>query len=127
MKNNVQIYNRVENISDFMLRADIIFTSAGRSMYEVCSVGTPCICICRTERELTHSFGFPNNGFINMGLGENVSVEEITTQFKLLWQDFDMRQNMSQLMKNIDLKHGFDNIWSIVEERYWASKFEENH
>ena len=62
-----------------------------------------------------------------MGLGENVSVEEITTQFKLLWQDFDMRQNMSQLMKNIDLKHGFDNIWSIVEERYWASKFEENH
>ena len=127
LKNNVQIYNRVENISDFMLRADIIFTSAGRSMYEVCSVGTPCICICRTERELTHSFGFPNNGFINMGLGENVSVEEITTQFKLLWQDFDMRQNMSQLMKNIDLKHGFDNIWSIVEERYWASKFEENH
>ena len=127
LKNNVQIYNTVKNISDFMLKADIIFTSAGRSMYEVCSVGTPCICICRTEREQTHSFGFPNNGFINMGLGENLSVDEISNQFRLLWQDFEQRQNMSQLMKNIDLKHGFDNIWSIVEERYWSSKFEENH
>ena len=30
-------------------------------------------------------------------------------------------------MKNVDLKHGFENMWSIVEERYWARKFEEEH
>lgn len=127
MQNNVQIYSNIKNASDFMLRADIVFTSAGRTMYDVCSVGTPCICICQNGREQTHSFGSPNNGFINMGLGENLSVDEITNQFRLVWQDFELRQDMSQLMKNIDLKHGFANIWSVVEQKYWTSKFEDNH
>ena len=125
--NNVQIYTNVKNISDFMLKADIIFTSAGRTMYEICSVGTPCICLCQNGREQTHSFGSPKHGFINMGLGETLSNEEIINQFNIVWQDFELRQNMSNLMKNVDLKHGFENIWSIVEERYWARKFEEEH
>lgn len=125
--NNIQIYTNVKNISDFMLKADIIFTSAGRTMYEICSVGTPCICLCQNGREQTHSFGSTEHGFINMGLGETVSNEEITNQFIILWQDYELRQNMSNLMKNVDLKHGFENIWSIVEERYWARKFEEEH
>ena len=125
--NNIQIYSDVKNISDFMLKADIIFTSAGRSMYEVCSVGTPCICICQNGREQTHSFGSPKYGFINMGLAETLSNEDITNQFNILWQDYELRQNMSNLMKNVDLKHGFEHIWSVVEERYWARKFEEEH
>ena len=62
-----------------------------------------------------------------MGLGETLSDEEIINQFKIVWQDFELRQNMSNLMLNIDLKHGFENIWSVVEERYWARKFEEGH
>ena len=127
LNNSVQIYTNVRNISDFMLKADIVFTSAGRTMYEVCSVGTPCICICQNGREQTHEFGSHNNGFINMGLGETLSPEDITNQFKIIWQDFELRQNMSNLMKNIDLKHGFENIWSIVEERYWNKQFEEKH
>ena len=124
---NVQIYTNVKNISDFMLKADIIFTSAGRTMYEVCSVGTPCICLCQNGREQTHVFGSHKNGFINMGLGETLSQEEIKNQFEIVWQDYELRENMSNLMKNVDLKHGFENIWSIVEERYWARKFEEEH
>ena len=125
--NNVQIYTNVKNISDFMLRADIVFTSAGRTMYEICSVGTPCICLCQNGREQTHSFGSHIHGFINMGLGETLSNEEITNQFEIVWKDYELRQNMSNLMKNVDLKHGFENIWSIVEERYWARKFDEEH
>ena len=127
MKNNIQIYHRVKNISDFMLRADIIFSSAGRKMYEICSVGTPCICICQNGREQTHEFGCSENGFINMGLAETLSNEDIKKQFILLWQDFELRKNMSNMMKGIDLKHGFENIWSVVEQKYWAKEFEQNH
>lgn len=125
--NNVQVYTNVNNISEFMLRADIVFSSAGRKMYEVCAVGTPCICICQNGREQTHEFGSHKNGFINMGLAETLSNEDITKQFKIVWQDFDLRQNMSNLMKSVDLKHGFENIWSAVEQKYWARQFEQNH
>ena len=127
MKNNIQIYHRVKNISDFMLRADIVFSSAGRKMYEICSVGTPCICICQNGREQTHDFGSSENGFINMGLAETLSNEDIKRQFNLLWQDFELRQNMSNIMKSIDLKHGFENIWSVVEQKYLAKEFEQKH
>ncbi len=127
MKNNIQIYHRVKNISDFMLRADIVFSSAGRKMYEICSVGTPCICICQNGREQTHEFGSSENGFINMGLAETLSNEDIKRQFNLLWQDFELRQKMSNIMKSIDLKHGFENIWSVVEQKYWAKEFEQKH
>ena len=127
MKNNIQIYHRVKNISDFMLRADIVFSSAGRKMYEICSVGTPCICICQNGREQTHEFGSSENGFINMGLAETLSNEDIKRQFNLLWQDFELRQKMSNIMKSIDLKHGFENIWSVVEQKYWDKEFEQKH
>ena len=127
MSHNVQIYHRVNNISDFMLRADIVFSSAGRKMYEICSVGTPCICICQNGREQTHSFGSPKNGFINMGLAEFLSNEDITNQFKILWQDFELRQTMNAMMKSIDLKHGFENIWSVVEQKYWAKEFKQRY
>ncbi len=120
---NVQIYTNVKNISDFMLKADIAFTSAGRTMYEICSVGTPCICICQNGREQTHSFGSSKNGFINMGLGETLSSEDIRNQFEIVWEDYELRKNMSNLMKNIDLKHGFENTWAIVEEAYWDYEF----
>lgn len=127
MSHNVQIYHRVNNISDFMLRADIVFSSAGRKMYEICSVGTPCICICQNGREQTHAFGSPKNGFINMGLAEFLSNEDITNQFKILWQDFELRQTMNAMMKSIDLKHGFENIWSVVEQKYWAKEFKQRY
>lgn len=127
MSHNVQIYHRVNNISDFMLRADIVFSSAGRNMYEICSVGTPCICICQNGREQTHAFGSPKNGFINMGLAEFLSNEDITNQFKILWQDFELRQTMNAMMKSIDLKHGFENIWSVVEQKYWAKEFKQRY
>lgn len=125
--NNIQIFKNVRNISEFMLRADLVFSSAGRKMYEICSVGTPCICLCQNGREQTHDFGSHKHGFINMGLAETVSDEDITNQFKIVWQDFDLRQNMSLLMKSIDLKHGFENIWSVVEQKYWARQFEQSH
>ncbi|WP_407381689.1 cytidylyltransferase domain-containing protein [Methanobrevibacter sp.] len=127
LNNNVQIYSNVNNVGDFMLKADIVITSAGRTMYEVCCIGTPCICICQNGREQTHAFGSHNNGFINMGLVDTLSDEDITNQFKIVWQDFELRQNMSNLMKSIDLKHGYENIRSVVEERYWSRDFELKH
>lgn len=118
----VQIYQNVSNISEFMFKADIIFTSAGRTMYEICSIGVPTICLCQNDREKTHVFGNQNNGFINMGLGEAIGQQEIVVQFISLVNDFDLRVEMNKKMTSIDLKNGFDNIQSLVKERYRAFK-----
>ncbi|WP_407392083.1 cytidylyltransferase domain-containing protein [Methanobrevibacter sp.] len=118
----VQIYKNVSNISEFMFKADIIFTSAGRTMYEVCSLGVPTICLCQNERERTHVFGNKENGFINMGLGESLTQQEIIDEFVNLVNDYDLRVEMNKKMLNVDLKNGFENIRAIVKEQY--RKFE---
>ena len=114
----IQIYRNVSNISEFMFKADIIFTSAGRTMYEIASLGVPTICLCQNEREVTHVFGSKKNGFINLDLGINVSTEKIIDTFINLVNDYDFRVEMNKKMLSIDLKSGFENVSSIIREEY---------
>ena len=117
-KNSIQIYKNVSNISEFMFKADIVFTSAGRTMYETCSLGVPTICLCQNDREVTHVFANKSNGIINMGLGVAVEQQDIVNEFVNLVQDYDLRIEMNKRMLSVDLKNGFDNIWSIIREEY---------
>ena len=117
-KNSIQIYKNVSNISEFMFKADIVFTSAGRTMYETCSLGVPTICLCQNDREVTHVFANKSNGIINMGLGVAVEQQDIVNEFINLVQDYDLRIEMNKRMLSVDLKDGFDNIWSIIREEY---------
>ena len=121
---SIQIYRNVSNISEFMFKADLIFTSAGRTMYEICSLGVPTICLCQNERELSHVFANESNGFINMGLGEYVGRQQIIDEFIGLVNNYDLRIEMNEKMLNVDLKNGFENIWSIIRVEY--RKFELN-
>ena len=114
----IQVYTNVSNISEFMFKADIVFTSPGRTMYEVCSLGVPTICLCQNEREQSHVFCSNTNGFINMGLGLNVNETEIMNQFIELVNDYNRRIEMNEKMLSIDLKNGFDNIYAVVKDEY---------
>ncbi|MEE1150716.1 MAG: UDP-2,4-diacetamido-2,4,6-trideoxy-beta-L-altropyranose hydrolase [Methanobrevibacter sp.] len=119
---SIQIYRNVSDVSEFMFKADLIFTSPDRTMYEACSLGVPTICLCQNDREMTHVFANETNGFVNMGLGVDVDKQQIIDQFISLVNDYELRLEMNRKMLDIDLKDGFENIWAIVRERY--RKFE---
>ena len=114
----IEIYENVKNMSEHMHDADLIFTSAGRTMYEIASLGVPCICLCQNERELSHIFGNVEHGFINLGLGSEVSKEEIKETFENTIEDFQLRKEMNKRMSEVDLKHGFDNIKRLIKQSY---------
>lgn len=118
MYSNIQIYTYVPKISDFMFSADIIFTSANKSMYEACSLGIPTICLCQNDREKSHVFANANNGFINMGLGAELSQDDIINQFNSLAENYEHRLEMNRRMLSIDLKHGFENVKAAIEHEY---------
>ena len=114
----IQIYQNVSDISEFMFKADIIITSASESMYDACSLCVPTICVCQDELEKTHVFANNSNGFINMGLGEELTKQEIVAQFVALVNNPELRIEMNEKMKGIDLKHGFENIYTVIQEMY---------
>ncbi|MDO5848213.1 MAG: glycosyltransferase [Methanobrevibacter sp.] len=114
--NNVAIYEDVRSMSELIHKADIVITSAGRAMYEICHIGVPCIVICEDNRQLTNSFANDKNGFINMGLADDVTLEDIRDKFSYLEDNFELRTSMNKKMLDVDLKNGFNNILSVVKE-----------
>ena len=113
-KNN-NIYKNVANISKYMLEADLIFTSAGRTTYEVASIGVPTIVLAQNDRELTHFFANSEFGFLNLGLGYNISDEEIYKNFIELIDSYENRKYMSELMLKFDLKSGRKRVNKLIQ------------
>ena len=112
---NIDVKGNVANISSYMLQADLIFTSAGRTVFEVASIGTPAIVLAQNERELTHFFANSEFGFLNLGLGYQVSDTELYTSFVELVESFDSRKHMSNVMKRNDLKKSRDSVIKLIQ------------
>lgn len=120
----IQIYRDVPNFSEFIFKADLIFTSPNKSMYEICSMGVPTICLCKDDRDVSHVFANNKNGFINLGLGDVLESQDVVDEFVNVVNDFDLRMDLHKKMLSIDLKNGFENILAVIEEEY--RKFEFN-
>jgi len=113
---NITLYKDVNNISEFMRNADIVFTSAGRTIYEVASIGTPTVVIAQNERELTHYFASSENGFANLGLSISVRDGEILKTFDLIVNNFEQRKYMSALMKRHNFNLSKRRVIKLIKE-----------
>ncbi len=113
---NIEIKRNITNISTYMQNADIIFTSAGRTTYEIASIGTPTIVLAQNERELTHFFASSEFGFLNLGLGYKLENRELIKQFIELVNSIQTRIYMNKLMKKIDLKSGRKIVNKLIQE-----------
>lgn len=112
----ISIKKNVLNISNYMLQADIVFTSAGRTIYEIASLGVPAIVMAQNDRETSHFFANIKYGFLNLGLGHKISLEDILLNFKNLVISYETRDFMSKLMKKYDLKHGRKTVIKLLKE-----------
>ncbi|MCD6337430.1 MAG: acylneuraminate cytidylyltransferase [Candidatus Marinimicrobia bacterium] len=113
--NNIHIKKNVTNISKYMSKSDLIFTSAGRTTYEVASIGTPAIILAQNEREMTHFFASSEYGFLNLSLGYNLSNDELRQKFIALVESKESRSYMCELMKKCDLKSGRKRVNRLIQ------------
>lgn len=108
------VYKDVKNISEYMSRADVIFTSAGRTIYEVAALGVPAIVMAQNERELLHFFASEENGFVNLGLGTKLSDDNVVDSFVDLVTHAEKRLAMSNKMKMTDFKANRKRVNDLV-------------
>jgi spore coat polysaccharide biosynthesis predicted glycosyltransferase SpsG/CMP-N-acetylneuraminic acid synthetase len=113
---NVTIKQNISNISDYMLKADLIFTSAGRTVYEVASIGTPAIVMGQNKREMTHFFASSEFGFSNLGLGYEVEDNDLFTEFIRLVDSLESRKHMNELMLKQKLKSGRKIVQRLIQD-----------
>jgi spore coat polysaccharide biosynthesis predicted glycosyltransferase SpsG len=114
-EDGVSVISSVANMAVHMRNADIVFTSAGRTTFEVACVGTPAIVIAQNERELTHLFATEDHGFLNLGLARDTRDAQIINAFEKLISDANARRTMQERMTAVDLKGGQDRVRSLIE------------
>jgi len=113
---DIRIFKNSMTIAEHIREADIIFTSAGRTTYEVASLCVPTIVLAQNERELTHFFASAEYGFLNLGLGTAVKEDEILMAFAGLVENHASRQCMSNLMAKADLISGRKRVLKLIND-----------
>ncbi|GAB3334723.1 glycosyltransferase [Marivirga atlantica] len=114
--NKAIFHYNVNNISDFMFAADIAFSSAGRTVYELALAGTPSIIMAQNERELTHFFASEENGFINLGLGIEVEQANLVAAFENLLEHSAIRISMHEKMKKNRIEKGRSLVIKLIRK-----------
>lgn len=121
----VTVAEQVRDMSRRMHAADLVITSAGRTVYEVAAIGTPCIVMSQNAREQRHLFALAENGFVNLGLGADVPDPLLRETVERLMGDFAQRQRMSARMVAADIRGGTGRIVRLMLDSYRA--FEAAH
>lgn len=102
----IRVHRNVGNISDHMRAADVAFTSAGRTTYELALLGVPSIVLAQNKRELTHFFAKQKFGFQDLGIGVEASAATIRKKFEELLVSKEKRAQMREKMLQTDLRNG---------------------
>lgn len=111
---NITVIGNAKMVSRYMKRADLAFSSQGRTIYELASLGVPSIVMAQNERECLHAFAQMNNGFLNLGLGCNVTPDTLAKTFDWLVNTPQIRREMRSLMLKHPLKSGIKNEIDII-------------
>ncbi len=95
-KLDVQILKNVKNMPRVLAQADLAFSSAGRTITELASLGVPTICMAQNQKELKHSHTTEQNGVVMLGLGSEVSEPNLVKTIESLLIDPVRRRALSE-------------------------------
>ena len=105
MPSNVDVVTEVRSMAAEMVSADLILTSAGRTVYEAASCGTPVIALAQNAREATHAHLGAETGVVFLGIGSLVDDGTVAGTVERMLADSDLRRELSaRLQSSIDAK-----------------------
>jgi spore coat polysaccharide biosynthesis predicted glycosyltransferase SpsG len=113
----VQVLRDVTLMSEVMCQADLAFSSAGRTLYELAHMGIPAIVMAQNAIEMHHTFASIENGFLFLGRGSEVTTEAIAQAFQSLVNSRELRMALRTRMLSHNLEKGRDFVVNKLLER----------
>lgn len=111
---HIFVHNDVKRVSTYLAKADLAITAQGRTIYELASMGVPSIVLAQNKREMQHAFASLENGFINMGLGVEQSMESIESTIKWLIETPKIRKEMHDALLEKDFSRGQQRVIELI-------------
>jgi len=111
---NIEVVSDTKIVSKYMSDADIAITSAGRTVFELASLGIPMIVLCQNVREQSHIMAYKSKGVINLGLGKKVTFDKFRRHLTKLLDSTDLRRDMHRALREYKFKSGIKNVWNVI-------------
>lgn len=118
----IKIKENVKMMASHIFEADIVITSNGRTIYEIASIGTPCISISQNEREVRHLFSHICKGIKNLGLAHNVTQDDISAALKELVNNYELRKDMNKRLLKFNIEGGTDRVLRLIFDKFYEWK-----
>lgn len=111
---NIFVTNDCRFVTKYMQEADLAFSSQGRTIFELACMRIPTVIMAQNQREITHRFAQMENGFLNLGLGINVSEKTLENTIRWLIETPSIRYNMHKLMEKWNFTSNTSKIKKII-------------
>jgi spore coat polysaccharide biosynthesis predicted glycosyltransferase SpsG len=109
-------------VSRYMARADLAITSAGRTVYELASLGVPMLVIPQNDRECQHGFALDSPGVIALPRASELSQLEFLGALHDLLSSEDLRRSLHRSLLDSDIRSGIERTLGVIERALRASE-----
>ena len=97
---NINLLENIEKISKILNESDIVISAAGFTMYEICSIGVPCILLSNGSNLVSEEF-MKANSIIYGGDFNKFNLDLLFNHIQNLICDYDKRKMLSDNCKKI--------------------------
>lgn len=109
----IKIHQNVD-IKGYMKQADFGISSQGRTIFELAYFRVPTIIMAQNEREMLHTFASEQHGFLNLGLGSEVTDDKLEEAIWLVLTKDEYRKNMYNKMSQLNLSNGIHEVLKLL-------------
>ena len=121
---NVTVLRGVASMAEELLEADVVITSAGRTVFEAAATGTPVVVVAQNAREATHSHLGYEMGVMFLGIGALVADEDLVRVVTQLLGDLPLRRELSgRLRASID-DFGAERVAEIIRAQLLSGSWD---
>ncbi len=100
---NIKLHQAVNNIEQYMKKADIAISAGGTTLYELCAIGTPAISFSFADNQLDNVRQFQEDGLIDYAGDARMddiagTINQYLTRYR---NDFELRKEKSEKMQKM--------------------------
>ena len=115
---NVTLTHATGVISSIMEKVSLAITSNGRTVYEMAHMNIPAIVVPQHEREKTHEFSRPENGFVLLEpFNEGLTEENVEGTLISLLDNRSYRKSLFQNTVRFCFDNNKQNVLNLISEQ----------
>ncbi len=96
----IVVARHVRSMAAEMIEADLVLTSAGRTVYEAAATGTPVAVLAQGARDATHAHLSYTSGVVFLGIGPLVDDAHVVGVVERLLADHVLRRELAERLRD---------------------------